>query len=146
MLAKKIQENLLSALKGKNARVLSVLRFLQSAIKNKEIEKKQPLTDEEIVQIIRKQIKELVDAKELFEKGGRADLVTENTEQITILAAYLPAEISDEELKQEVGKLIQQNQDLYQKNPKALIGICMNALKAKASPARIMQTLHSISP
>lgn len=101
MLRQKIQENLIRALKEKDEKTLSILRFLMAQIKNKEIDKKQLLTDEEIVAILKKQVKELSEAKTLFQKGGRADLVSQNEEQIKILSAYLPQEISDEELKQE---------------------------------------------
>lgn len=143
MLRQIIQDKLLASLKEKNTQTVTTLRFLQSTIKNKEIEKKTELTDEEIIQIIRKQVKELTDANVLFEKGGRADLVAENDVQIKILQQYLPAEISDEELKNEIDLLIEKNHDAYQKNPKVIIGICMGALKSKASPERIMKMLNN---
>ncbi len=137
MLHKKIQEDLIKALKEKNATDLSVLRFLQAALKNKEIEKHEALTDEEVIQIIRKQIKELEDAASMFEKGGRVDLVTQNKEQITILSAYLPMEMSDEDLKKEVDRIIAANKELYDKNPKIVMGLCMKELRASVSPQRI---------
>lgn len=137
MIQAKIQENLIIALKEKKATELSVLRFLQSALKNKEIEKKEALTDEEVVQTIRKQIKELDDAKLLFEKGGRADLVSQNEQQIGILSAYLPAEMPDSDLKKEVDRIIATNKELYEKNPKIVMGLCMKELRAKVNPQRI---------
>ncbi len=143
MLHERIQQDLVIALKAHNSKTVSVLRFLQSAIKNKEIEKQQVLSDDDVTGIIRKQIKELDDAKILFEKGGRTDLVSENKDQMTILQAYLPTEISDDELQLEIKNLIEKNKELYEKTPKAIIGVCMNALRSKASPARIMQVLST---
>lgn len=144
MLSDKIQENTTAALKGRDEVTLSTLRFLQSDIKNKEIEKKENLTDDEIVQVIRKQVKELVEAAEMFKKGNRVDLVSQNEKQIEILKKYLPLEISDDELKSEIEKIMTESRDVYEKNPKAIIGIVMSALKSKADPKRIMQTLQNI--
>ena len=52
---------------------------------------------------------------------------------------YLPAEISDEELKSEVDRVIKENQTVFDANKKAIIGICMKQLKSKADPERIMK-------
>lgn len=145
MLTRKIQEDILVALKSKDTKTVDVLRFLQSIIKNKEIEKHGELVDEEVIQIIRKQIKELSAAKELFGKGGRTDLVADNEAQIGILQSYLPTEISDEELRVEIERIIAENRESYEKNPRVLIGICVTALKSKASPARIIQILQKNS-
>lgn len=142
MIADKIQQNLIAALKAKDEVTLSTLRFLQSALKNKQIEKRKDLTDEEVIGVIRKQVKELTEAAEMFKKGGRQDLVGQNEKQITVLKAYLPAEISDEELKSEIEKIIAKNKETYEKNPKAIIGIVMGALKSKADPKRIMEILN----
>lgn len=145
MLQQTLQDALIAALKEKNTQKVSTLRYLQSTIKNKEIEKKTALSDDEIMQVIRKQIKELTDAKAMFARGGRADLVAENDAQIALLQAYLPAEISDEDLKREIEALIAANKETFEKNPKMLIGICMNALKSKAAPERILATLQSFA-
>lgn len=137
MLGARIQENLIAALKEKNTELLSVLRFLQAAIKNVEIEKKTALDDEEIVTIIRKQIKELNDANLMFEKGDRADLALQNVSQIAILTTYLPAEMSDEDLKKVIDRIVAANKDAYDKNPKIVMGMCMKELRATVSPQRI---------
>lgn len=141
MLKQQIQEKLITALKEKDTKKTNVFRFLMSSIKNKEIDKKTELTDEEIVQVIRKQIKELNDANEMFKKGNRHDLIEENNYQINILNEYLPQEISDEELKKEIELIKQENKELIEKNPKAIFGICIGKLKSKADPKRIMNML-----
>lgn len=144
MLKEKIQQNLTQSLKSQDRQTVNTLRLLMSMIKNKEIEKKQELTDDEIVQIIRKHIKELDEAKALFKKGGRDDLVSQDEEQVKILSKYLPPEISDEKLEREIGKIIEENKKLYEKNPKAIIGVCMKMLKSKASTKRILAILNSL--
>lgn len=133
MLSAKLQEDQLIALRAGDRDRLDVLRYILSQIKNKEIEKKDTLTDEEVL-VILKNYCELKDSIESFEKGGRDDLVAGNKKQLEIISTYLPAELSDEELENEVKAIIAQNSDLAKQNSKALIGICVGRLKAKADP------------
>lgn len=74
------------------------LRFLRAEIHNAEIERGRPLSDEEIVAIVRRQIKQRRDSIEQFARGNRQDLVQAESDQIAILQSYLPPEMSHEEL------------------------------------------------
>lgn len=87
------------ALKSKESEKLSILRLLKSAIKNAEIEKKQPLTDEDVIKIIQKEVKQRKDSIESFQSAGRTELAEKEQSEIELLKKYLPAEISDEELE-----------------------------------------------
>lgn len=138
MLSAKLQEDQLVALRAGDRDRLDVLRYILSQIKNKEIEKKDTLTDEEVLVILKKITRELKDSIESFEKGGRDDLVAGNKKQLEIISTYLPEELSEEELENEVKAIIAQNSDLAKQNSKALIGICVGRLKAKADPSRIV--------
>lgn len=144
MLTAKLQVDQLTALKSGDKKKLNTLRYILAQIKNKEIEKKADLTDEEVVQILRKQNKELQESIDAFQKGNRDDLVKEYKEQQMIVISYLPPEMSDEELTQAIKKMIADNQELYNRDSKAIIGLCMRELKNKVDPARIMKTLHSL--
>jgi uncharacterized protein YqeY len=98
-----LREDILSAqkvaLKTGNQEELSVLRFLWSAIRNEEIDKKKDLSDAEIQQIVARQIKQLKDALQDFTASNRQDLVDKNKMEIDLLEKYLPAQMSDDELK-----------------------------------------------
>ncbi len=144
MLRQKLQDDQLTALKAGEKTKLGVLRFILAQIKNKEIDKKSELTDEETLSVLRKVIKELKESVEAFEKGGRIELAADNKKQLEIASAYLPAEISDEQLQVEIEKVIKDNQAVFDNNQKAIIGICMKQLKSKANPGRIMKTLQGI--
>lgn len=144
MLQQKLQTDQITALKAGDKKRLETLRYILAQIKNKEIEKRAPLTDEEVTTVLRKITKELKESIESFEKGNRTDLAQEYKGQYEIATAYMPAEISDEELKQAVEDLKQKHIDVFQKNPKQLIGICIRELKQKAEPARIMQCLKEV--
>lgn len=144
MLRQKLQDDQLAALKAGEKIKLGVLRFILAQIKNKEIDKKTELTDEETLSVLRKVIKELKESVDAFEKGGRTELADDNKKQLEIASVYLPAEISDEQLKVEIEKVIKDNQAVFDNNQKAVIGICMMELKSKADPGRIMKTLQGI--
>lgn len=145
MLKKSIADNLISAIKNKHNRAVSILRLLNAEIKNQEIDLKRELNENEIISIIRREIKKLQDALELFKKGNRPDLVSENEEQIQILMTYVPAEMNDEELVKEIERIKKQHQEEIIKNPKSLIGFCMKELRSRVSPHRILAILSSIN-
>jgi len=144
MLRQKLQDDQIAALKAGDKTRLNVLRFILAQIKNKEIDKKSDLNDEEVLIVLRKVIKELKESVEAFEKGERKELAEDSKKQLEIASVYLPAEISDSELKGEVEKIIKENQAVFDNNQKAIIGICMKSLKSKADPGRIMKILQGI--
>lgn len=151
MIKQKLQQDQFAAMKSADKDKVTVLRYILAQIQNKEIEKKADLTDEETVVVLRRFVKELNESIEAFTKGSRADLVTGTKKQLEIITPYLPAEISDEELKKEVQKVVEQNKEVQQNNlpagrraQKQLIGICVKALKSKAEPGRIVKMLQSL--
>ncbi|QQG44413.1 MAG: GatB/YqeY domain-containing protein [Candidatus Roizmanbacteria bacterium] len=144
MLRQKLQNDQLAALKSGNKTVLETLRYILAQIINKEIDKKSELNDEEVISLLRKQNKELQESIDAFKKGAREDLARQSEEQKKIISSYLPEEISEEALKQEIEKVINVNQDVYNRDPKAIIGIVMRELKNKADPSRIMKTLKDL--
>lgn len=144
MLRGKLQQDQIQALKSGDKDRLNALRYLMSKIKNQEIEKKSELDDPEVVEILRKQVKELKESIEAFAKANRQELLEESKKQLTIISAYLPQELTDEELKKEIEKIINENKELYEKNPKVIIGLAIKLLKEKAEPTRIVKVLQTL--
>jgi hypothetical protein len=72
--------------------------MLNAALKNRQIERRRPLTEEEVVETVRSLVKQRRDSVEQFAKGGRQDLVDKETAEIAVLEAYLPRQLSPEEL------------------------------------------------
>jgi len=107
-LYEKIQQDLKKALKEKEAIKLSTLRFLLSAIRNREIElkKRGKLTDKEIIGVIRQQVKQHQESIEAYQAGKREDLVSKEEEEMKILNTYLPQELSPEELEKIINQTI----------------------------------------
>ncbi|MCX7881018.1 MAG: GatB/YqeY domain-containing protein [Patescibacteria group bacterium] len=141
MLKQKLQQDQINALKTGQKEKLAVIRYVLAKIKNKEIEKQSQLNDEETIAVMRKILKELEETLVAAKNNQRQELVEKTNQEIEIISSYLPQELSDEQLKEEVEKIIKTNQEIYQKNPKAIIGLCVKALKTKANPQRIIKIL-----
>ena len=78
---------------------LSTLRMVKAAIKNREVEKRGPLTDPETLAVLEKLIKQRRDSIEQFERGGRRDLAEKEAAEIRVIEAYLPQALSAEEME-----------------------------------------------
>lgn len=102
----KVTKDLTEAMKNKDAFRLSVLRMLKSALKNEEINKKSPLTNDEVLAIIKKQVKTRKDSMNEYASYNRMDLADSLQKEIDILNAYLPEELSDEELEKVITETI----------------------------------------
>lgn len=144
MIKQKLQEDQIVAMKAKDVEKLQTLRYILAQIKNIEIDKRVELSDEEVVDVLRKEVKKLQDSIDSFKAASREDLAQEYQFQKDIIVTYLPQELSDEDLKAEVQKIIEANKELYEKNPMALIGICVKELKSKADASRISATVRSL--
>ncbi|MCO5113017.1 MAG: GatB/YqeY domain-containing protein [Bdellovibrionaceae bacterium] len=98
-LKEKILTDIKEAMKNKDTVVLSTLRFLNSAIKNKEIElRPNAITDEDVVGVIKKSVKQRQDSIEQYEKAGRPELADNEKAELKILETYLPAQLSEDQI------------------------------------------------
>ena len=112
MLRDDINNALKDAMKAGDARRVSTLRLVNSALKNADIEArgqgKPPLTDEELLSLLQKMIKQRQESVELYQKGGRADLVAQEQGEIDIISGYLPAQMSEDEIGTVIGALVKE--------------------------------------
>jgi len=105
-----IKSDSIVALKAGDKKLVSVLRYLTSLIDKKELSMPvdASMTEEMVMEVLRKELKNKRESRAMFEKGGRNDLVAEVDSEIGILSAYLPAEISHEEIRKEVVRAIEE--------------------------------------
>lgn len=96
---KKIDQDMITAMKAKDAERLLTIRMMKTALKNKEIEKREPLTDAEAYQILTTMIKQRRDSIEQFTKGNRPELAAKEAAEITLIEEYLPKEASEDEIR-----------------------------------------------
>ena len=107
-LREKIDADTKEALKSGAKDKVSTLRMLNAALKNKQIDKRRPLNEEEVIETVRSLIKQRKDSIEMFAKGGRQDLVDKETAEVAVLETYLPQQLAREELEAMVRDAISQ--------------------------------------
>ena len=112
MLRDDINNALKDAMKAGDARRVSTLRLVNSALKNADIEArgqgKPPLSDEDLLSLLQKMIKQRQESVELYQKGNRADLVAQEQGEIEIISAYLPRQMAESEIVDTVAALVRE--------------------------------------
>jgi hypothetical protein len=131
MLRDDINNAVKEAMKAKDERKLGTLRMVNSTIKNADIEArgqgKPPLSDTELLSVLQKMIKQRQEAVELYDKGGRAELAAQERAEIAVISAYLPKQMSEDEVKAAIGAAIAEINAAGIKDMGKVIGV----LKAK---------------
>ena len=94
------------AMRAQDKDRLSTIRMLLSAVKNKEIDLREKLTDEEVIETITSQVKQRRDSIEQFTNAGRLDLVEKEEAELKILQGFLPKQLTPEEIDSEVEKAV----------------------------------------
>src|SRR5919205_1810157 len=105
-LKERIVKDMTAAMKSKEAARLSTLRMVKAAVQNREIEKGQPLTDEETVKLLQSLVKQRRDSVEQYEKAGRNELAEKERAEITVIEEYLPRAASREEIERAVSEAV----------------------------------------
>jgi uncharacterized protein len=110
VLREDINNALKDAMKAGDKLRVSTLRLVNSALKNADIEargqSKAALNDDDLLSLLQKMIKQRQESVELYEKGGRAELAAQEREEIAIIAAYLPKQMSDSEAKAAIAAVV----------------------------------------
>lgn len=131
MLRDEINNALKEAMKARDERRVSTLRLVNSALKNADIEargqNKGPLGDDELLALLAKMIKQRQESIDLYEKGGRAELAQQERDEIAIIAAYLPKQMSDAEVRTAIAQAIADTNASSMKD----MGKVIAALKAR---------------
>ena len=131
-LKQKLQEDLKSSMKNKDAIKKSVITLIRSSIKQYEVDNRVELQDDEIVELIAKQLKQTRDSRDEFEKAGRDDLVEKAEAEIEILKEYLPQQLSEEELNEIVISTISEVGATSMKDMKKIMTSIMPKVKGRA--------------
>lgn len=132
-LKEQIPEDIKNALRSKSALELSVLRMLQSALKNKEIDKnKEELTDEDVISVVGAEIKKRRDAAKEFEKVNRPDAADQEKAEIDILMKYMPEQMGEDEIRGIVKKAVEETQAEGMKDIGKVMKVLMPQTKGKA--------------
>ena len=108
-LKEKLSEDIKAAMRAKESEKLATIRLINAAIKQREVDERIELGDDQVLSVIEKMIKQRKDSITQFEAGGRQDLADKEKSEITVLAAYMPAQMSDAEVQAEVAAAVVQS-------------------------------------
>jgi uncharacterized protein YqeY len=126
-LKERITEDMKAAMRAKDGARLGAIRFLQAAIKQKEVDERVTADDAAVLAIIEKLIKQRKDSIQQFQQAARTDLVEKEQAELTLLQGYLPQQMSEAELEQAIGAAIA---EVGASGPQAM-GKVMAALKPR---------------
>lgn len=135
-----ILEDLKNAMKNQDKEKLSVIRMVKGAIQMSELNKKHELSDEEVIDVITKEIKSRKDSINEFQKGGRKDLIEKTQSEIDILSEYLPKQLSEDELNTIIDKVFSEIKPESSKD----MGKIMKELKPKVNGKADMSLVSKI--
>ncbi len=131
----RMAQDLTAAMRAREELRTSVLRMAKTALTNKEIEKKAPLGEDEVLRVLQGMVKQREDSIDQFGKGGRQDLVEQERKEIAILRVYLPAEAGDEEIAAAVDQAMRETGCTSVKDMGKVMKGAQAALKAMGKPA-----------
>lgn len=106
-LVEQLSDDMKEAMRSKDKLRLSVIRMVRAAIKNKEIDSGAVVSDEDALAIVQKELKQRRDSLQAFESAGRTDLADTAKDEIAILESYLPQQLSEDEIRTLVAKVIE---------------------------------------
>ncbi len=110
MLREKLTESMKEAMKAKDSRRLSTVRLIQSAVKDRDIANrglgKEAASDDEILQILQKMVKQREESAKIYEDAGRAELATQEREEIDVLKTFMPEQLSDDRVDEIVAAVV----------------------------------------
>ncbi|OIO52506.1 aspartyl-tRNA amidotransferase [Candidatus Uhrbacteria bacterium CG_4_10_14_0_8_um_filter_58_22] len=102
----RMDKDFTGAVKARDAFAVSALRMLRAALKNAEIEKMSALVEDDVVDVISREIKKVRDSLESFESAGRTDLADKARQEIEIISRYQPTQLTDDEIRSVIKKVI----------------------------------------
>lgn len=144
-LTQKIQSDLKDSLKQGKAEALGTLRMLSASFHNRALEKRaksgkeEELTDEEALDVLRKEAKKRKEAAELYRKGGRNDLAEKEGRELALIVSYLPAELSDEEILRIVEYAVKSSGAKGPEGIGVAMGAAMKEIAGRADGKRVQE-------
>ncbi len=131
-LKKRLMEDLKTSMKNKDKIKKNAITLIRSSIKQQEVDTRKDLNDEDIIEIMSKQIKQKKNSIEDFRKGNREDLIELTKEEISILENYMPEQLSDDELEDIVKTAIEETKAETRRDIGKVMSQVMPLVKGRA--------------
>lgn len=141
-LSERLNDDMKAAMRNKDKFRLSVIRMVRSSVKNMEIDQRKTLTDNEILDILNRELKQRKDSLHEFEKAGRDDLVQSLQAEIAIIAEYLPEQLSEEEIATIVKDTIQETGASSRSDIGKVMAALMPKVKGRADGKLVNQLVQ----
>ena len=142
-LVKKLDEEIITAMKEKNTVKLNTLRGVKAAMKQANIDHKKEINDELLIDVVSKEIKTRNESIKEFEKGARTDLIDKTNEEINYLNNYLPEQLSDLELNNIIDKVFSEVNPSGMSDMGKVMGKITPLVKGKADMGKVSEIIKS---
>ena len=143
-LKEQLTNDMKEAMKAHDKDRLAVIRMVRGAVRQQEIDGKKELGDEDVLAVISKEVKMRRDSIEEFRKGGREDLVEKTEAEIAVLMPYLPAQLSEEEIRGLVQAAVEQTGAASPKDMGKVMGVLMPKVKGRADGKTVNAIVRSM--
>lgn len=143
-LKEQLTNDMKEAMKAHDKDRLAVIRMVRGAVRQQEIDGKKELGDEDVLAVISKEVKMRRDSIEEFRKGGREDLVEKTEAEIAVLMPYLPAQLSEEEIRGLVQAAVAQTGAASPKDMGKVMGVLMSKVKGRADGKTVNAIVRSM--
>ena len=144
MLKDRIYQDIVAAMKAKDKDKLSVLRMLKGSLQLENINKGKELTDDVVIDVISREIKQRKESIAEFTKGGREDLANETAKEIDILKAYLPEQLSEEEIEKIIDQVFASVAPTSAKDMGKVMGLATKQMAGKADGKEISSIVRKL--
>ena len=142
-MVEKLKQDMIDAMKSKDKERLTVIRMVKSAMDLEHIDHKREINDDLLIDVLNKQIKMRRDSIEEFKRAGRDDLVEKTQAEVDILLAYLPEQLSEEEVSLEIDKIFEDVQPTSQKDMGRIMKEASAKLKGKADMKLVSEIIKT---
>ncbi|MFU8802234.1 MAG: GatB/YqeY domain-containing protein [Bradymonadaceae bacterium] len=132
-----IQQDTRTAIKARNTEEATALRMLTSALKNKQIDLRRELSDEDVVDVLATEAKKRREAAELYRTGERIELADKEERELVLVERYLPAQLSDEDAARLVDEAIAQTGAESKRDMGKVMGVVMPKIKGVYDGSKI---------
>lgn len=142
-MVEKLKADMIEAMKNKEKEKLTVIRMVKAAMDQEHIDRKREINDELLIDVVNKQIKMRRDSIVEFEKGNRSDLIEKTQSELAILEAYLPEQLSEEEVNKIIDEIFMEVKPESQKDMGKVMKEATAKLKGRADMKKVSEIIKN---
>lgn len=140
----RILEDMKTAMRSQDKERLATIRLILAALKQREVDERIVLTDEQILATLNKMIKQRRDSIAQFEAGNRPDLAKKETDEVAVIQAYLPAQLSSAEIDQAISAIVKEAGASSAKDMGKVMGLLKAKLQGKADMSLVSSKVKEL--